>query len=81
MPNDPHLQEPGRIDRYLPWSDEVPASCRLKVTVVDESEVLQDEPIVDASVLESLPEESQRSAMSLGKLLAVSNSHSGKLLP
>ena len=29
MPNDPHLGEPGRVDRYLPWSDDVPASCRL----------------------------------------------------
>ena len=58
MPNDPHLGEPGRVDRYLPWSEDVPASCRLASGRVDEGVALPDEPIVDAKVLEALPEES-----------------------
>jgi len=37
MPNDDRLQEPGRIDRYLPWSDEVPPSCRLAAGRPDEA--------------------------------------------
>lgn len=56
MPNDPHLGEPGRIDRYLPWSQDVPASCRLATGRADEGAALPDEPIVDAKVLEALPE-------------------------
>ena len=56
MPSDPHLGEPGRVDRYLPWSDDVPASCRLTTGRVDEGAALPDEPIVDAKVLEALPE-------------------------
>ena len=56
MPSDPRLGEPGRIDRYLPWSDDVPASCRLTTGRVDEGAALPDEPIVDAKVLEALPE-------------------------
>lgn len=54
MPNDERLREPGRIDRYLPWSDEVPAACRLTTGRVDEAVALPDEPIVDAKVLEGL---------------------------
>ena len=56
MPNDDRLSEPGRIDRYPPWSDDVPASCRLTKGRVDEVAALPDEPIVDSGVLESLPE-------------------------
>ena len=56
MPNDDRLQEPGRIDRYLPWSEEVPDSCRLTKATVDEEAALPDEPIVDAEALEALPE-------------------------
>ena len=56
MPSDPRLGEPGRVDRYLPWSDDVPASCRLTAGRVDEGAALPDEPIVDAKVLEALPE-------------------------
>ena len=56
MPNDGRLSEPGRIDRYLPWSEDVPASCRLTTSRVDEEAALPDVPIVDAKVLGSLPE-------------------------
>jgi hypothetical protein len=58
MPNDPHLGEPGRIDRYLPWSDDVPGSCRLTAGRVDEAAALPDEPIVDAEALGALPDDS-----------------------
>lgn len=58
MPNDERLREPGRIDRYLPWSDDVPDSCRLTTSRVDEEAALPDEPIVDAGVLEALPDNS-----------------------
>ena len=45
MPNDARLSEPGRIDRYLPWSDDVPEACRLVPRgKIDEDEVLPDEP-------------------------------------
>lgn len=54
MPNDPHLREPGWIDRYLPWSEDVPASCRLTTARVDEGAALPDEPIVDAAALEAV---------------------------
>ena len=56
MPNDDRLSEPGRIDRYLPWSDDVPASCRLTKGRVDEVGAPPAEAIVDSGVLESLPE-------------------------
>ena len=59
MPNDARLSEPGRIDRYLPWSDDVPEACRLVPRgEVDEAEALPDEPIVDEEVLESELEDS-----------------------
>nr|WP_243284839.1 hypothetical protein [Ruminococcus sp. 1001275B_160808_F8] len=29
MPNNNHLEKPGIIDRCLPWSPELPESCRL----------------------------------------------------
>lgn len=32
MPNNNHLQNPEILDRYLPWSDELPEQCRLKRT-------------------------------------------------
>lgn len=54
MPNDPRLREPGWIDRYLPWSEDVPASCRLTTARVDEEAALPDEPIVDAAALEAV---------------------------
>ena len=54
MPNDPHLREPGGVDRYLPWSDDVPEACRLAPRgKVDEARALPDEPIVDADELEA----------------------------
>ncbi|MDO4404118.1 MAG: transposase domain-containing protein, partial [Atopobiaceae bacterium] len=52
MPNDPHLREPGGVDRYLPWSDDVPEACRLVPRgEVDEARALPDEPIVDDETL------------------------------
>ncbi|RDU23246.1 IS66 family transposase [Anaerosacchariphilus polymeriproducens] len=30
MPNNDHLQQPEVLDRYLPWSKELPDQCRLK---------------------------------------------------
>ena len=53
MPNDTRLSEPGRIDRYLPFSDEVPAECRLGTGRPDEADALPDEPIVDEAALEA----------------------------
>ena len=59
MPNDARLSEPGRIDRYLPWSDDVPETCRLVPRgEVDEAEALPDETIVDEGVLEAALETS-----------------------
>lgn len=58
MPNDARLAEPGRIDRYLPWSDEVPAGCRLGPDGAEEAAEMPDEPIVDAAALESALENS-----------------------
>ena len=56
MPNDPRLAEPGRIDRYLPWSDEVPAGCRLSPDRAEEAAEMPDEPIVDEGALEAILE-------------------------
>ena len=53
MPNDARLSEPGRVDRYLPFSDEVPEACRLSAGRPDEADAIPDEPIVDAEVLEA----------------------------
>jgi len=61
MPNDPRLAEPGRIDRYLPWSDEVPAGCRLSPDRAEEAAEMPDEPIVDAEALEVALESSNSS--------------------
>ena len=58
MPNDPRLAEPGRIDRYLPWSSELPTGCRLGSDRVEEATEMPDEPIVNAAVLESALENS-----------------------
>ena len=58
MPNDGGLGEPGRIDRYLPWSPEVPASCRLSAERAGEAAEMPDEPIVDAEALEAALESS-----------------------
>ena len=54
MPNDANLHEPGRIDRYLPWSDEVPDACRLGPKEAAEAAEMPDEPIVDAATLEAI---------------------------
>ena len=54
MPNDAHLHEPGRIDRYLPWSDAVPGECRLGPKEAAEAAEMPDEPIVDAATLEAI---------------------------
>ena len=58
MPNDPRLAEPGRIDRYLPWSDEVPAGCRISPDRAEEAAEMPDEPIVDEEALEAILETS-----------------------
>ena len=58
MPKDGGLGEPDRIDRYLPWSPEIPASCRLSVERVEEAAEMPDEPIVDAEALEAALESS-----------------------
>jgi hypothetical protein len=58
MPNDGGLGEPGRIDRYLPWSEDVPANCRLRAERAEEAAEMPDEPIVDAEVLEMALESS-----------------------
>ena len=47
MPNDDHLLEPGRIDRYLPWSDEIPESCRLSKRDAAKLAEMPDDPIID----------------------------------
>ena len=60
MPNDDRLGDPGRIDRYLPWSEDVPAECRLSPGKAAEAAEMPDEPIVDATVLEALSESSER---------------------
>ena len=31
MPNNHHLENPEIIDRYLPWSEELPQRCRLNI--------------------------------------------------
>ena len=62
MPNDVRLGEPGGVDRYLPWSDDVPEACRLVPRgEVDEAEALPDETIVDPGELEAALETSQSS--------------------
>lgn len=53
MPDDERLGEPGRIDRYLPWSGEVPDACRLSPEKAKEAAEMPDEPIVDAAVIEA----------------------------
>jgi len=53
------LGEPGRIDRYPPWSDEVPAGCRLGPDGAEKVVEMPDEPIVDAAMLESALENSE----------------------
>ena len=53
MPNDSKLDEPGRIDRYLPWSDDVPAECRLSPGKAAEAASMPDEPIIDEGIIEA----------------------------
>lgn len=56
MPNDERIDEQGRIDRYLPWSDEVPESCRLSPEKAKKAAEMPDEPIVDATVIKDIQE-------------------------
>ncbi len=58
MPNDEHLGEPGRIDRYLPWSEDVPDQCRLSPAKAKQAAEMPDEPIVDLKAIESVLENS-----------------------
>ena len=51
MPNDDRLDEPGRIDRYLPWSEDVPAECRLSPEKAVIATEMPDEPIIDPDAL------------------------------
>jgi len=46
-PNDGHLREPGGIDRYLPWSEEVPDACRLSAAEAAKLAEMPDDPIID----------------------------------
>lgn len=56
IPNDAELESPGRIDRYLPWSEEVPGSFRLDPRKAAEAAGMPDEPVVDAGLVEELEE-------------------------
>ncbi|WP_165249681.1 transposase domain-containing protein [Adlercreutzia sp. ZJ141] len=58
MPNDNKLDELGRIDRYLPWSDEIPVECRLSPDKAKDAAKMPDEPIVDVKTLETILENS-----------------------
>ena len=58
MPNDARLDEPGRIDRYLPWSDDVPEGCRLSPEKAAVAAEMRDEPIIDLEAVEAVLENS-----------------------
>ena len=58
MPNDASLDEPGRIDRYLPWSEDVPEGCRLSPEKAAAAADMPDEPIIDLEAVEAVLENS-----------------------
>ena len=58
MPNDKGLDGPGRIDRYLPWSDAVPRECRLSPEKAAAAAEMPDEPIIDPDTLKAALENS-----------------------
>ena len=58
MPNDKRLDEPERIDRYLPWSDAVPRECRLSPEKAAIAAEMPDEPIIDPDTLKAALENS-----------------------
>ena len=58
MPDDAGLGEPGRIDRCLPWSEGVPAICRLSTERAEEAAEMRDEPIIDLETVEAVLENS-----------------------
>lgn len=58
MPNDASLDDPGRIDRYLPWSDGVPPECRLSPEKAAIASEMPDEPIIDPDTVRDVLENS-----------------------
>ena len=58
MPNDANLGEPGRIDRYLPWSDDVPQECRLSPGKAAIAAEMPDEPVIDLETVRDVLENS-----------------------
>lgn len=58
IPNDAGLDEPGRIDRYLPWSKDVPEGCRLSPEKAATAADMPDEPIIDLEAVEAVLENS-----------------------
>ena len=58
MPNDADLGEPGRIDRYLPWSDDVPQECRLSPGKAAIAAEMPDEPVIDLETVRDVLENS-----------------------
>lgn len=81
--NNESLREPVRIDRHLPWSEDAHDSCRLATSRVNETVALQDEPIVDAKLLETPPEIPSKLRLALRELLTVSKRQpeSSRLFP
>ena len=41
------LDDPAVVDRFLPWSDEVPDRCRVTDAQTDRLRSAQEEPIAD----------------------------------
>ena len=47
MPNTSGLEREDVIDRFLPWADDVPDSCRLSPEAAEKAAEMTDDPIID----------------------------------
>jgi hypothetical protein len=47
MPNTENIKDEAALERFLPWSDEIPQSCRIKPTEAATIADPLDEPILD----------------------------------
>ena len=47
IPNTPGIDDPGVLDRFMPWSEAVPDSCRMTPAQAARAAEMPDDPILN----------------------------------
>lgn len=50
LPNTDHLDDPTVIDGFMPWSDQIPDTCRMSPESAEKAAKMGDDPIIDIDV-------------------------------